>query len=53
MVFNPLTTTIGQPFFGYKSPVARELFKHFTDSASLLVDIEKKRFLFLVEVCWR
>jgi len=37
---------IDRPFFGHKSPVARarELFKPSTDSASLLVDIEKKRF---------
>jgi len=35
---------IGRPFFGHKSPAARarELFKPSTDSASLLVDIEKK-----------
>jgi len=30
------------------NPCARELFKPFADSASLLVDIEKKIFLFLV-----
>jgi len=42
---NPLTTAIGQPFW-HKSPAARarELFKPSTDSASLLVDIEKKAF---------
>jgi len=34
---------IGAPFFGHKSTAARarELFKPFADSASLLVDIEK------------
>jgi len=39
---------IGSPCFGHKSPAtrARELFKPFTDSASLLVDIEKKIFVF-------
>jgi len=38
--------TIGRPFFSQKSPAARarELFKPFTDSASLLVEIEKKKF---------
>jgi len=43
-------TAIGQPFFGHESPAARarELFKPFTDSASLLVDIEKKSFSFSV-----
>ena len=53
--FNPLTTVFGRPFFGHKSPAARarELFKPFTDSASLLVDIEKKRFSFSVGVFWR
>jgi len=46
--FNPLTAAIGRPFFGHKSPTARarELFKPSTDSASLLVDIEKKTFVF-------
>ena len=40
--------------FGHKSPVARarELFKPSTDSASLLVDIEKKFFRFEFEVFW-
>jgi len=35
MKLNPLTTAIGRPFFGHKSPAARarELFKPFTDSA--------------------
>ena len=53
--FNPLTTAIGRPLFGHKSPAARarELFKASTDSASLLVDIEKKRFSFSVGVFWR
>ena len=50
---NPLTTTIGRPFFGHKSPAARELFKPSADSASLLVDIEIKRFLFSVGVFWK
>jgi len=52
---NLSTTAIGRPFFGHKSPTARarELFKPSTDSASLLVDIEKKRFSFLVGVFWR
>jgi len=51
----PLMTAIGRPFFGHKSPAAkaRELFKPSTDSASLLVDIEKKRFSFSVGVFWR
>jgi len=46
--FNPLTTVIGWHFFGYKLPAtrARELFKPSTDSASLLVDIEKTFFVF-------
>jgi len=37
------------PFFGLKLPAARarELFKPCTDSASLLVDIEKKKFFVL------
>ena len=53
--FNSLITTIGRPFFGHKSPAARarELFKPFADSASLLVDIEKKSFSFSVGVFWR
>ena len=40
---------IGAPFFGHKSPAARarELFKPSTDSASLLVVIEKKKFFVL------
>jgi len=48
MIFNPLTTW--RAFFGRNWPGdwARELFKPFTDSASLLVEIEKKRFLFRV-----
>jgi len=47
-VLNPLTTAIGWPFFGHKSPtaIARELFKPSTDSASLLADIEKNVFRF-------
>ena len=48
-----LTAAIGQPFFGHKLPAARELFKPFTDSASLLVDIEKKHFSFSVGFFWR
>jgi len=53
--FNPLTAAIGRPFFGHKSPAARarELFKPSTDSASLLVDIEKKSFTFSVGIFWR
>jgi len=45
---------IGAPFFGHKSSAARarELFKPFTDSASLLVDIVKKIFRFGFEVFW-
>jgi len=43
---NPLTAAIGRPFFGQKSPAARELFKPSTNSASLLVEIKKKRFSF-------
>jgi len=52
---NPLTTTIGRPFFGQKSPAARarELFTPSTDSASLLVNIEKKHFSFSVGVFWK
>jgi len=48
MEFNSLTTVIGRPFFGHKSPAARakELFKPSTDSASLVVDIKKKFFVF-------
>ena len=48
MIFNPLTTW--RAFFGRNWPGdwARELFKPFTDSASLLVEIEKKRFSFWV-----
>jgi len=38
----------GWHFFGHNSPAARELFKPSTDSASLLVKMEEKRFLFLV-----
>jgi len=47
-IFNPLTATIGRPLFGHKSRAtrARELFKPSTDSASLLVDIEKTFFVF-------
>jgi len=43
-VINPLTTSIGRSFFGHKLPAARprELFKSSMESASLLVDIEKK-----------
>jgi len=57
VLFNPLTTArqhIGTPFFGHKSPAARarELFKPSTDSASLLVDIEKKVFRFGFEFFW-
>jgi len=49
--FKLLTTAIGQPFFGHKSPAARarQLFKPSTDSASLLVDIEKKN---VFGFCW-
>jgi len=45
---------IGAPFFGHKLPAAgaRELFKPSTDSASLLVDIEKNIFCFGFEVFW-
>ena len=48
LCFHPLTTVIGQPFFGHKSPAARarELFKPSTDSATLLVDIDKNVFRF-------
>jgi len=42
----------GWHFFGHNSPAARELFKPSTDSASLLVKMEEKRFLFLVGVYW-
>ena len=47
-LFNPLTATIGRLFFGQKLPAtrAKELFKPFTDSASLLVEIEKNVFRF-------
>ena len=50
---NALTAANGRPFFGHKSPAARarELFKPFTDSASLLVEIEKNVFRF--GVFWR
>jgi len=46
--FKPLTTAIGRPFFGHKSPAARarELFTPPMDSASLLVDIKKTFFVF-------
>ena len=42
-MLNSLTATIGRPFFGQKLPAARarELFKPYTDSASLIVEIEK------------
>jgi len=52
---NPLTTTIGRPFFGQKSPAARarELFKPSPDSASLLVDVEKERFSVRIFRRWR
>ena len=45
-IFNPLAAMIGRPFFSHKSPAARasELFKPSVDSASLLVDIKKKKF---------
>jgi len=45
---------IGSPVFGQKSPAAkaRELLKPFTDSASLLVDIEKNIYRFGFEVFW-
>jgi len=45
---------IGSPFFGHKLPAARarELFKPSTDSASLLVDIEKIFFHFWFGICW-
>ena len=51
---NSLTAVIGWPFFGQKLPAARarELFKPSTDSASLLVDIEKKVFRFGFEFFW-
>jgi len=54
-LFNPLTIAIARPLFDHKMPAARarELFKPSTDSASLLVDIEKKHFSFSVEVFWR
>jgi len=54
ILLNPLMAVIGRPFFGHKSPAARarELFKHSTDSACLLVDI-KKSFLLSVGVFWR
>jgi len=41
------------PFFGQKSPAAkvRELFKPSTDSASLLIEIEKSVFCF--GIFWR
>jgi len=46
--FNPLTTAIGRHFFGHKSPAtrARDLFKPYMYSTSLLVDIEKNVFRF-------
>ena len=49
-IFNPLTTAIGRPIFGHKSPAARarELFETSTDLASLLLKIEKNNFRF----CW-
>jgi len=47
---HPLMTTIGRPFFSHETPAARELFKPSTDSASLLLDIEKKTFSFSVGV---
>jgi len=46
-LFNPLTTARAQ-FFGHELLAARELFKPSMDSASLLVEIEKKNFSFLV-----
>jgi len=48
MPFNPLMAAIGRPFFGQKLPSARarELFKPSTDSASLLVEIKKRFFVF-------
>jgi len=51
-LFNPLTTAIGRPFFGHKSPAARarELFKPFTDLASLVLKIEKNFVFFSVSV---
>jgi len=54
-IFNPLTAAIVRPFFGQKLPAirARELFKPSTDSASLLVEIEKKVFRFRFGVLWR
>jgi len=36
---------IGPHFFGHKSPAARELFKPYTDSASLVVKIKKTYFV--------
>jgi len=52
---NPLTAAICRPFLGQKLSAARarELFKPFTDSASLLVDIEKNVFRFQFGVFWR
>jgi len=47
---NSLMAAIGWPFFGQKLPAARELFKPSTDSASLLVEIEKNVFCFLFGV---
>ena len=43
---------IGPPFFDHKSPAARELFTPSTDSASLVVKIEKKIFRFGFELFW-
>jgi len=51
IVWRPLPSPFNdRAFFGHKSPAARarELFKPATDSASLLVDIKNKFFLFLV-----
>jgi len=47
-MLNSLTATIGRPFFGQKlrAARARELFKPYTDSASLIVEIEKNVFVF-------
>ena len=52
-LINPLTAAIGRPFFGQKLPAARELFKPSTDSASLLVEIEKNVFRFRFGIFWR
>jgi len=54
-MLNSLTATIGRPFFGQKLPAARarELFNPYTDSASLIVEIEKNVFRFWFGIFWR